>query len=92
MVDDVLKWRKTVETGADALEELKQSIARLEKRLHDQVNRRAELTKKEPFCWQEFLENADEVAVRQATLQQQIKALEEVVGEYEALWNQREVA
>ena len=74
------------------MEELKQSIARLEKRLHDQENHRAELAKKEPFCWQEFLENADEVAVRQATLQQQIKALEEVLGEYEALWNQREVA
>ena len=92
MVDDVIKGRKTVETGADALEELKESIVRLETRLHDQENRRAELAKKEPFCWQEFLENADEVAVRQATLQQQIEALEEVVGEYEMLWNQREVA
>lgn len=89
MVDDVLKGRKTVETGADALEELKRSIARLEQRLHELETRRAELAKKEPFCWQEFLENADEVSVRQATLHRQIEALEETVGEYETLWNQR---
>ena len=92
MVDDVLKGWKTVETGANALEELKQSIASLERRLHELLQRRTELEKQEPFCWREFLDNADEVASRQAELRKQIERFEGVLYEYETLWNQRGVA
>lgn len=92
LVDDVLKGRKTVETVVNALEELKRSIARLEARLHDLERRRGELEQKEPFCWREFLGNADEVAVRQAELRKQIEQFEGVVREYETLWKRREVA
>ena len=92
MVDDVLKGQKTIVTGVNALEELKQTVSRLEMRFHELTTRRAELMRKEPFCWWEFLDDEDEVSARQATLRQQIVSLEEVVGEYEALWNRREVA
>ena len=92
MVDDVLKGEKTVAAGLNSLDELRRTVECLEKRLKDFTERRTALAKEEPFCWRELLDDEDEVAVRQATLQQQIEALEEVVEEYRMLWNQREVA
>lgn len=92
MVDDVLKGAGAVDAGGDALAELEKSVARLEERLRELESRRAELMAKEPLCWREFLEDADEVAARRSALEDEIGKLEERLAEYEAMWDRREVA
>ena len=75
-----------------ALEALKKSVARLENRLAELRDRRKDLEEREPFIWRDFLQDDDEVALRQAVLNKKIEELEEVVSEYESLWNAKEVA
>jgi len=91
MVDDVLGGAAVPPEG-DAMEALRKSIARLESRLADLRERRKALEKEEPFIWRAFLDDADEVGLRQAVLNKKIAELEEVVLEYESLWNAKEVA
>lgn len=92
MVDDVVGGTARAPEGGDALEVLKKSVARLEKRLAEMKERRHELEKQEPFIWRDFLQDDEEVALRQAVLNKSISELEEVVSEYEVLWNAKEVA
>ena len=92
MVDDVVSGAVETPEGEDALEALKKSIARLEKRLAELQERRIDLEKQEPFIWRKFLEDSEAVAMRQAVLDKKIAELEEVVLEYESLWNAKEVA
>ena len=92
MIDDVVGGTAKVPEGGDILEALKESVARLEKRLAEMKERRQALEKQEPFIWRDFLCDDEEVALRQAALNKQIAELEEVVSEYEALWNAKEVA
>lgn len=92
MIDDVVGGAASVPEDGDALEALKKSIARLDNRLAELQERRKDLEKREPFIWRDFLQDEDEVALRQAILNKKIEELEEVVSEYESLWNAREVA
>lgn len=92
MVDDVLGGAATVPEDGDVLESLKKSIARLEKRLEELKEQRRNLEQQEPFVWKDFLGDEEEVALRQAVLNKKIAELDEVVSEYESLWNAKEVA
>ena len=92
LVDDVVGGAASVPEGGNSLEALKKSIERLEKRLAELKERRKALEKKEPFIWREFLHDSEEVALRQSVLNKKIAELEEVVSEYESLWNAKEVA
>jgi len=91
LVDEVIGGQKmlTAESGLDAL---KVEIGRLEMQLKAATERISELMKTEPFCWQEILNDEDDLKHRRNELIREIDELDEALRDYEELWNGREAA
>ena len=73
---------------ADGLEEMRQAVGRLRKVCDDLRAKTAELKGNEPYSLREFLENPEEVKVRQDALDEQAAALEARIAEYRQAWKE----
>lgn len=86
LVDNVLNGKKTFVISADGMAELEASISKLETQRLELCEKLAELKTRPPFTYEELLADDNRVEERRNQLFAQIKVLEDIIKEYQRLW------
>ena len=86
LVDSVINGQKTFVASADGMAELEASIAKLEAKCRELSEKLAVLKTRPPFTYEELLADDTRVEERRKQLFAQIKALEDIIKEYQKLW------
>ena len=87
IVGEVVGGERAFEKSREGVDALTAEVKRLKEKTKEVRAKIAALRKEQPYCYEDFLADSDEVETRQKALQSEIEAMEGRIEEYERSWN-----